>query len=120
MKKSSEKNKVQFWYPLKYGEQLAFTGQRIIVPLFQEGHILYQGRLLCKQSMERLKGEAGAKQVKIVSVRAVNVPLCKKCQESYKNIPGMDWEKWVNPPDLKYPAAPKLNPEIVKVNNEEK
>lgn len=117
---SKSKSVISYWYPIKNAEQLTFEGQRIIVPVPQQGHILYQGRLLCKQSMERLKGECKAKNQRTVSVRIPGVSLCPICQEGYKETKGLDWERWVNPPPLKHEATKiQINPQLLEVVNVE-
>lgn len=118
MRKSSKKKtpEIQYWYPIKNVGQLTFEGKMVIVPAPQEGHIYYNGRLICKQSMERLKNECGAKSHKMVTVRIAGVKICHLCQEGYKKNESLAWAHWVKPPELKHPAAPKINPELLEEN----
>lgn len=119
MKKDT--SKVQFWYPLKTVSQLTFEGSSVVHLVPQEGHILYMGRLMCKQSMERLKAECGAKTNKTVSARINGVKICQICQEKYKLNPDLEWVHWINPPDLKKEANPiPINPRLLEQNNGDK
>lgn len=116
MRRSSKKAKseIQYWYPVKNVGQLTFERQMVIHQEPQEGHIYYNGRLICKQSMERLKAEVGAKTYKMVTTRIQGVPICHLCQEGYKKTSNLAWAHWVNPPELKHPAAPQINPELLE------
>lgn len=114
------KKQISFWYPVRTVGQLTFEGQTILSDVPQTGHILHQGRLMCKQSMERLKNECGAKKAKTVSTRIQNVGICEKCQENYKKNEDLDWAHWINPPLLKNEATISINPALREVLNDNK
>lgn len=101
----SNPNQISFWYPLKFAKQLSFDGKSIFKEIPQEGHILYQGRLICKQSMERIKAECGAKKQKTVSVRIQSVGICEKCKEGYRKNQDLGWVHWVSGREIKNSAT---------------
>lgn len=61
-----------------------------------EGHIIYAGRLLCKESREALKNRLKGTSVKVSKTREQGVPLCATCQHEYKKIFSSAWVTWVN------------------------
>ncbi len=113
MPKVKSTNSIQFWYPITAIGQLTFEGKTVFHDAPQEGHILYQGRLICKQSMERLKNECAAKKQKIATQRIPGVRICELCQQGYKEIKGTNWDNWVNGKELKKEATVRLNPELL-------
>ena len=60
----------------------------------RQGHIVYQGRLMCGKTQEELKEGYGAKRHKVVRNRIDGVGLCIVCQKKYKNNAASAWRKW--------------------------
>lgn len=59
-----------------------------------EGHILYQGRLMCGEIMGVLKVRVGAKNHSIKKQRVPEKKLCQVCQEKYKANQSSAWVQW--------------------------
>lgn len=59
-------------------------------------HIVYQGRLMCGESMEALKNRSKADNGSIVETLPKNVPMCSKCAKKYKENPESPWYKWLD------------------------
>lgn len=116
----SNPNQISFWYPVKTIQQLTFDGARVFVDCPQEGHIVYQGRLICRQGMERIKAECGAKKQKTVSTRIQSIGICKKCQEGYKKNQDLDWVHWVRGRELKRETTVKILPDLLRGINDGK
>lgn len=88
-----------FWYPVVVIEQFAFRedGGKYIQKsdsLGDEGHILYQGRLMCEESMGVLKTRVGAKKHSIKKQRIADKKLCPVCQDKYKANEYSAWIQW--------------------------
>jgi hypothetical protein len=87
-----------FLYPVVTIPQQAFRDDGSVyvhgVDGFKEGHIVYQGRLMCGESIERLCNQFKTKRKTIRKTRIDGISICKKCQEKYKNNPSSAWHKW--------------------------
>ena len=86
---------IKFFYPIKNASQLTLDGRPIIVPLYQEGHLDQGGYLLCGASKQKLKDGYSTKNDTLRTTLISGVPICKKCQEAFKNTSA--WTKWVLP-----------------------
>lgn len=102
----------QVWFPIKFVDQLTFTNQTVHVEVFGEGHIVYQGILMCGESREKLKNAFGAKKDKTVVGRPSSVKICETCARKYRANGRSPWSNWVegNPitPAVKLPALKSL------------
>src|SRR3990167_9205702 len=87
---------IKFWYPVKTEGQLTFDGHTHFLDVIAgEGHIEYTEVLLCRQSREKLKHEAGAKKHKTISSRLEFIKLCPVCEKKYKANQNLAWQKWI-------------------------
>lgn len=58
-------------------------------------HIIFKGRLMCKDSKEAIKNKLKADAVKEADAPPKNVPFCELCKEEFKNEPTSPWYKFV-------------------------
>jgi len=93
-------NDFKFFYPVITVAQEAFRddGPSYVhgVDVSKDGHIVYQGRLMCGESMEVLCSHFKTKRKKIVNVRLEGVKMCEKCQEKYKANLDSAWSRWAS------------------------
>lgn len=87
---------IKFWYPTRINKQLSFSSKPLEVPyVCSEGHILMGGNPLCGYTLPTPNKKEGENR-RLLEAALPNIPLCKKCQEIYKNNPRSAWSKWVN------------------------
>lgn len=88
-----------FWHPVIIEYQLDFEGKEHKHEVLCEGHILYGGRLLCKESMEVLKNHCKNTPKAIVKDKTMKVrskvKICPTCQDLYKKNLYSAWNAWV-------------------------
>lgn len=120
-----KKNPVKFWVAVKIQVQIGFDPdnpkRQINVDkeaLVGEQHIVYSEVLMCKDSRDRLKRSVKANKDKTAQTRFLNVPVCKACQEAYKNHPDLPYSKFVISPPPRRSGEIKMNPMILEKNNE--
>jgi hypothetical protein len=73
-----------FWYPVIIDQQTDFEGHIHSKEILGVGHIVHSGRLLCRESKERLKNQIKAKKEKVLSKRVEKKPVCPVCLDKYK------------------------------------
>lgn len=101
--KTKIKKPVSFWYAVKNAIQSNFEGQPTVVQVFVgEGHIVYNEVLMCGQSREALQKTYKADRAKQVELRIEGLPVCKKCQQKFKENSALSWQKWTK--NIKEPA----------------
>lgn len=85
-----------FWYPVRDEVQLDFEKREHVREVLCEGHIDYQGRLMCKESREVLKNKHGAKKEKVAKKREVAPKMCPVCLEAWRNHPESQYYKFTH------------------------
>ena len=89
-------DKFKFVYPIIQVEQLAFgddgKSRRHMVDTFGEGHILYQGRLMCEKVLPKDKRH----KITTKTLRIEGSRICLSCQQKYKDNLDSDWNKWIS------------------------
>lgn len=98
-----------FWFPITYIEQLTFENQTIKIEKFEDGHIVYGGRLMCGESREVILNHLHTKESKTLKRRPEHLKLCKECDHKYRMNGHSAYHAWVNGEAIK-PVAdlPKL------------
>jgi len=88
--------KFSYFYPVKVEQQLDFEGKVHSKNVYLTGHIVYNGRLMCKESREVVVNRAKADKEKNSPTRLPRVSLCPVCQEAYKECPESDWYRFTH------------------------
>lgn len=103
-----------FWYVAIVEVQLGLEGKAFSKDVLLEGHIVHSGRLLCQQSMEVLKNEAGrkcgAKTIKGLpfKVRQGRIKICPDCTAKYMRNGDSAYRAWVEGKALKVTSIEKV------------
>jgi hypothetical protein len=90
-----------FWYPVVIEVQLSLDGKEFSSEVLKTGHILYQGRPMCGESMEVLKNrtkktyEAQTIKDKTVKLRVPHIRICSECQEEYRGNKNSALYAWI-------------------------
>lgn len=89
--------KYQFWYPVITEVQPSLLDPTIEIQkeVLCKGHIIYGGRLLCREAKEATKNRYKAKKEKIVALRVPKVRLCEDCQRIYRTKEDSAYSAWV-------------------------
>lgn len=114
------KSRVKFWVAMGTIEQLILGGgaHPRDVPIGEQ-HIVYSEMLMCKQSRDSLQKSLKAKRDQTSTTRLRNVPVCKKCEEAYRNHPDLGFKTWVEPKEMKNPVAHEKPIDIFELRNEQ-
>lgn len=104
------------WYPVIIENQLDFEGHVHSKEVLSLGHILHNGRLLCKGSMEAIKNKLKVAPITVVKDKTVKgrvekTRLCRECLKQYRANPSSAYAAWVEGKPKTHPA--KL-PELAK------
>jgi hypothetical protein len=88
--------KFSYFYPVKVEQQLDFEGKVHNKDVFLTGHIVYNGRLMCKESREVIVNRTKADKEKNSPTRLPRVSICPACQQEYKDCPDSQYYQWTH------------------------
>lgn len=97
----------QFFYPVIEEVQTDLEGREHKHEVFCEGHILFQGRMMCGESMEAVMNRSGAKKKKILPKRTPKA-IHDKCLEQYKNNPDSAYYRFIHATPVKETSKERL------------
>jgi hypothetical protein len=84
---------LEFWYPAST-ENIKGHKPKHVVLATTEGHIMYEGRLMCGQAHKKLLEGAEADTFVIRMERIHSNPICEKCTKKYKEADWSPWKQW--------------------------
>lgn len=91
---------LKFWYAIGTVKQTAFNhdGSTYMVDVdgivVGEGHIIHNDVLLCRKSRDAIKKQHNTKRQSTVESRKSGVPLCKVCEQKFKENTDFAWQRW--------------------------